>query len=203
VHSLERLVIMKNFADSQCAHLRFLSVSEGVIVYLSYGMANKAMGNLLLISLALFFSLTLSSYCRLSNFSECSIYSLTGSRFLAKAARFALQAAFNVIVCNILLLGSIIPSEGLATAGGLLSAAVMATFNSQASQYVAVSLARAGIGEGTYNVAIAVFVNGLFSALALSGVPVISDLYWSLSVIVMVIFAIASVLKNTVLKLHV
>jgi nicotinic acid mononucleotide adenylyltransferase len=92
---------------------------------------------------------------------------VTGGRL----GRFIPQYAFNLAVFWIMNWGGALNRDGLASVGGVASAALVTTLASQGAQYVGLYLFQRGIGDANRNVLIGVSINLVLAALGTAGVP--------------------------------
>jgi len=143
----------------------------GLLSYLSYAYAHGSWANPALISVSVFVGVFLPSYAKLSNRAELWANNRFGFVTCGRLGRFIPQYAFNLAVFWIMEWGGALNRDGIASVGGVVSAALITTLASQGAQYVGLYLFQRGIGDANRNVLIAVSVNLVLAALGTAGVP--------------------------------
>lgn len=151
-----------------------LAMLSGCCMYLSYAIAHSGWGNPYLIGVCCFIAAFVPKYSILSN----KIEERTNLRFavvtLGRISRFAMQAAMNLAIWSLFVIGGVTPSEGLNDLGGIVGVALLTTLASVGAQFVAQFLFNRGYGDLNRNVMIAICLNIIFTALATIGAPVLS-----------------------------
>ena len=143
----------------------------GLLSYLSYAYAHGSWANPALIGVSVFVGVFLPSYAKLSNKAELWANNRFGFVTCGRLGRFIPQYAFNLAVFWIMEWGGALNRDGIASVGGVGSAALITTLASQGAQYVGLYLFQRGIGDANRNVLIAVSVNLVLAALGTAGVP--------------------------------
>lgn len=143
----------------------------GLLSYFSYAYAHTSWTNPALIGVSVFVGLFLPSYAKLSNKAELWANNQFGFVTCGRLGRFFPQYAFNLAVFWIMQLGGALKLEGLASVGGMGSAALVTTLASQGSQYLGLYLVQRGIGDANRNVLIGVSINLVLAAFGTAGVP--------------------------------
>ena len=143
----------------------------GLLSYLSYAYAHGSWANPALISVSVFVGVFLPSYAKLSNKAELWANNRFGFVTCGRLGRFIPQYAFNLAVFWIMEWGGALNRDGIASVGGVVSAALITTLASQGAQYVGLYLFQRGIGDANRNVLIAVSANLVLAALGTAGIP--------------------------------
>ena len=143
----------------------------GLLSYLSYAYAHGSWANPALIGVSVFVGVFLPSYAKLSNKAELWANNRFGFVTCGRLGRFIPQYAFNLAVFWIMEWGGALNRDGIASVGGVASAALITTLASQGAQYVGLYLFQRGIGDANRNVLIGVSVNLVLAALGTAGVP--------------------------------
>ncbi|MDI1285231.1 MAG: hypothetical protein PSV46_12640 [Reyranella sp.] len=143
----------------------------GLLSYFSYAYAHTSWTNPALIGVSVFVGLFLPSYAKLSNKAELWANNQFGFVTCGRLGRFFPQYAFNLAVFWIMQWGGALKLEGLASVGGMGSAALVTTLASQGSQYLGLYLVQRGIGDANRNVLIGVSINLVLAAFGTAGVP--------------------------------
>jgi nicotinic acid mononucleotide adenylyltransferase len=143
----------------------------GLLSYLSYAFAHGSWANPALIGVSLFAGGFLPSYAKLSNKAELWANNRFGFVTGGRLGRFIPQYVFNLAVFWIMNLGGALNRDGLASVGGVASAALVTTLASQGAQYVGLYLFQRGIGDANRNVLIGVSINLVLAALGTAGIP--------------------------------
>ena len=121
--------------------------------------------------MSVFVGVFLPSYAKLSNKAELWANNRFGFVTCGRLGRFIPQYAFNLAVFWIMEWGGALNRDGIASVGGVGSAALITTLASQGAQYVGLYLFQRGIGDANRNVLIGVSVNLVLAALGTAGVP--------------------------------
>lgn len=154
-----------------------LAALSGACMYLAYALAHGAWLNPYLIGVCCFIAAFLPRYSILSN----KIEERANLRFaivtLGRAARFAMQAAMNLVIWSLFAYGGVTPAAGLSDVGGVLGVAVLTTLASVGAQFVAQFLFNRGVGDLNRNVMAALCLNIVFTALATIGVPALATIF--------------------------
>jgi hypothetical protein len=143
----------------------------GLLSYLSYAYAHGSWANPALIGVSVFVGVFLPSYAKLSNKAELWANNRFGFVTCGRLGRFIPQYAFNLAVFWIMEWGGALNRDGIASVGGVVSAALITTLASQGAQYVGLYLFQRGIGDANRNVLIGVSVNLVLAALGTAGIP--------------------------------
>jgi hypothetical protein len=143
----------------------------GLLSYLSYAYAHGSWANPALIGVSVFVGVFVPSYAKLSNKAELWANNRFGFVTCGRLGRFIPQYAFNLAVFWIMEWGGALNRDGIASVGGVASAAFITTLASQGAQYVGLYLFQRGIGDANRNVLIAVSINLVLAALGTAGVP--------------------------------
>src|SRR5271154_2133076 len=143
----------------------------GLLSYLSYAFAHGSWANPALIGVSLFVGVFLPSYAKLSNKAELWANNRFGFVTGGRLGRFIPQYAFNLAVFWIMNWGGALNRDGLASVGGVASAALITTLASQGAQYLGLFLFQRGIGDANRNVLIGVSINLVLAAFGTAGVP--------------------------------
>ena len=143
----------------------------GLLSYLSYAYAHGSWANPALIGVSVFVGVFLPSYAKLSNKAELWANNRFGFVTCGRLGRFIPQYAFNLAVFWIMEWGGALNRDGIASVGGIVSAALITTLASQGAQYVGLYLFQRGIGDANRNVLIGVSINLVLAALGTAGVP--------------------------------
>jgi hypothetical protein len=143
----------------------------GLLSYLSYAYAHGSWANPALIGVSVFVGVFLPSYAKLSNKAELWANNRFGFVTGGRLGRFIPQYAFNLAVFWIMEWGGALNRDGIASVGGVVSAALITTLASQGAQYVGLYLFQRGIGDANRNVLIGVSVNLVLAALGTAGIP--------------------------------
>ena len=141
----------------------------GLLSYLSYAFAHGSWANPALIGVSIFVGVFLPSYAKLSNKAELWANNRFGFVTGGRLGRFIPQYAFNLAVFWIMNWGGALNRDGLASVGGVASAALVTTLASQGAQYVGLYLFQRGIGDANRNVLIGVSINLMLAALGTAG----------------------------------
>ena len=121
--------------------------------------------------MSVFVGVFLPSYAKLSNKAELWANNRFGFVTCGRLGRFIPQYAFNLAVFWIMEWGGALNRDGIASVGGVVSAALITTLASQGAQYVGLYLFQRGIGDANRNVLIGVSVNLVLAALGTAGIP--------------------------------
>jgi hypothetical protein len=143
----------------------------GLLSYLSYAYAHGSWANPALIGVSVLVGAFLPSYAKLSNKAELWANDRFGFVTCGRLGRFIPQYAFNLAVFWVMEWGGALNRDGIASVGGVVSAALITTLASQGAQYVGLYLFQRGIGDANRNVLIAVSVNLVLAAVGTAGVP--------------------------------
>ena len=143
----------------------------GLVSYLSYAFAHGSWANPALIGVSVFVGVFLPSYAKLSNKAELWANNRFGFVTGGRLGRFIPQYAFNLAVFWIMDWGGALNRDGLASVGGVASAALVTTLASQGAQYVGLYLFQRGIGDANRNVLVGVSINLVLAALGTAGIP--------------------------------
>ncbi len=143
----------------------------GLLSYLSYAYAHTSWANPALIGVSVFVGLFLPSYAKLSNKAELWANNRFGFVTGGRLGRFIPQYVFNLAVFWIMQWGGALNVVGLASVGGVASAALVTTLASQGTQYLGLFLVQRGIGDANRNVLIGVSINLVLAALGTAGIP--------------------------------
>ena len=130
----------------------------GLLTYLSYAYAHGSWANPTLIGVSVFVGVFLPSYAKLSNKSELWANNRFGFVTGGRLGRFIPQYAFNLAVFWIMSWGGALNRDGIASVGGIASAALVTTLASQGTQYLGLYLFARGVGDTNRNVQIGVVV---------------------------------------------
>lgn len=143
----------------------------GLLSYLSYAYAHTSWANPALIGVSVFVGLFLPSYAKLSNKAELWANNRFGFVTGGRLGRFFPQYLFNLAVFWIMQWGGALNLAGLASVGGIASAALITTLASQGTQYLGLYLVQRGVGDANRNVLIGVSINLVLAALGTAGIP--------------------------------
>jgi len=143
----------------------------GLLSYLSYAYAHTSWANPALIGVSVFVGLFLPSYAKLSNKAELWANNRFGFVTGGRLGRFIPQYVFNLAVFWIMQWGGALNVVGLASVGGVASAALVTTLASQGTQYLGLYLVQRGVGDANRNVLIGVSINLVLAALGTAGIP--------------------------------
>lgn len=143
----------------------------GLLSYLSYAYAHTSWANPALIGVSVFVGLFLPSYAKLSNKAELWANNRFGFVTGGRLGRFIPQYVFNLAVFWIMQWGGALNLAGLASVGGIASAALITTLASQGTQYLGLYLVQRGVGDANRNVLIGVSINLVLAALGTAGIP--------------------------------
>jgi nicotinic acid mononucleotide adenylyltransferase len=143
----------------------------GLLTYVSYAYAHGSWANAALIAVSLFVAVLAPSYAKLSNKAELWAYDRFGFVTAGRLGRFIPQFVFNLAAFWILLWGGALYLEGIASVGGIGSAALVTTLASQGLQYLGLYLAQRGIGDPNRNVLVALSLTVALTGLGTAGLP--------------------------------
>ena len=143
----------------------------GVLSYLSYAYAHGSWANPTLIGVSVFVGGFLPSYAKLSNRAELWANNRFGFVTCGRLGRFIPQYAFNLAVFWIMEWGGALNRDGIASVGGVASAALVTSLASQGVQYLGIYLFQRGVGDMNRNVLVGLSANVVLTALGTAGLP--------------------------------
>lgn len=143
----------------------------GLLTYLSYAYAHGSWTNAALIGVSVFIGVFLPSYAKLSNKAELWANNRFGFVTGGRLGRFIPQYVFNLAVFWIMAWGGALNRDGIASVGGIASAALITSLASQGIQYLALYLFARGVGDANRNVQIGVSLVIVLTALGTAGLP--------------------------------
>src|SRR5262245_35539345 len=127
--------------------------------------------------MSVFTGVFLPTYAKLSNKAELWANNQFGFVTAGRLGRFIPQYAFNLVMFWIMQWGGALNREGIASVGGVASAALVVTLASQGAQYLALYLVQRGIGDANRNVLIGLLINLMLAALGTAGVPIAREAF--------------------------
>lgn len=151
-----------------------LAILSGGCMYLAYAAAHGAWTNPYLVGVCGFIAIFLPKYSILSNKIEERINFKFAVVTFGRAARFVAQAAMNLAIWLLFVVGGVTPAEGLNGLGGVAGIALLTTLASVGAQFVAQFLFNRGVGDLNRNVMVALCLNIIFTALATLGIPALA-----------------------------
>jgi hypothetical protein len=166
-----------------CSRSNRFAALIALFAFVSYGAGHKAWLSPGLWAAAIFVALALPTYSRFSNRLDERFCHLTAWVTAGRAARFALQFAFNLVMLGGMALGGALDGDKLAVVGGVVTLAALTTAASQGAQYVGLLLARHGVGEPMTNVQVGLSANIVATALASIGLVAVADAYTALALV--------------------
>ena len=143
----------------------------GLLTYLSYAYAHGSWANPTLVGVSVFIGVFLPSYAKLSNKSELWANNRFGFVTGGRLGRFIPQYAFNLAVFWIMSWGGALSRDGIASVGGIASAALVTSLASQGIQYLGLYLFARGVGDMNRNVQVGVSFVIVLTALGTAGLP--------------------------------
>lgn len=143
----------------------------GLLSYLSYAYAHGSWANPTLIGMSVFVGVFLPSYAKLSNKAELWANNRFGFVTGGRLGRFIPQYGFNLAVFWIMQLGGALNRDGIASVGGVATAALVTSLASQGVQYLGIYLFQRGVGDMNRNVLIGLSANVILTALGTAGLP--------------------------------
>jgi nicotinic acid mononucleotide adenylyltransferase len=149
----------------------------GLLTYLSYAYAHGSWANPTLIGVSVFIGVFLPSYAKLSNKSELWANNRFGFVTGGRLGRFIPQYAFNLAVFWIMAWGGALNRDGIASVGGIASAALVTSLASQGIQYLGVYLFARGVGDMNRNVQVGVSFVIVLTALGTAGLPLAREAF--------------------------
>jgi nicotinic acid mononucleotide adenylyltransferase len=144
---------------------------------LSYAYAHTSWTNPALIGVSVFIGVFLPSYAKLSNKAELWANNWLGFVTAGRLGRFIPQFALNVAIFWIMWSGGALNREGIASVGGIASAALVTSLASQGIQYLAAYLFARGVGDMNRNVQIGVSFVIVLTALGTAGLPIAREAF--------------------------
>lgn len=154
----------------------------GALMYVSYAAAFGAWANPALIAVTALIGIALPSYSRVSNRIEQRVNYALVLVTAGRLARFFAQFAFNLIALTVIQLSGVFGPDNLEGLGGLVGVAALTTAASQGAQYVAIMLFNRNVGDLNRNVLIALSLNIVVTAAAITGVPFIQGAFVALGI---------------------
>jgi len=154
-----------------------LAAAVGAITFVSYALAHTGSGNATLVGVALLIGVFLPSYARLSNQVEVWTNNRFGFVTAGRRGRFIPQYVFNLVVFGVMWWGGALDQTGVASVGGVGTAALVTSLASQGAQYVGAFLFQRGVGDMNRNVLVGLSVNTVLTALGTAGVPFARELF--------------------------
>jgi len=143
----------------------------GLLTYLSYAYAHGSWTNAALVGVSVFIGIFVPSYAKLSNKAEIWANNRFGFVTAGRLGRFIPQYAFNLAVFWIMTLGGALNRDGIASVGGVASAALITSLASQGIQYLSLYLFARGVGDANRNVQVGVSFVIVLTALGTAGLP--------------------------------
>jgi Cytidylyltransferase-like len=155
----------------------------GLLTYLSYAYAHNSWANPALIGVSVFFGVCIPSYAKLSNKAELWANNRFGFVTAGRLGRFVPQLALNLAIFWIMWWGGALNREGMASVGGIASAALLTSLASQGIQYLGIYLFSRGIGDANRNVQAGVSFVIVITALGTAGLPFARETFLVLGII--------------------
>jgi hypothetical protein len=175
IGSERKTTALSVFADRFGRYVRSpstrMAAFVGLLTYLSYAYAHGSWANPTLIGVSVFIGVFLPSYAKLSNKSELWANNRFGFVTGGRLGRFIPQYAFNLAVFWIMSWGGALSRDGMASVGGIASAALVTSLASQGIQYLGVYLFARGVGDMNRNVQVGVSFVIVLTALGTAGMP--------------------------------
>lgn len=187
---------MNKFLSYMKSFYTRLAIILGCAMYVTYALASNMWSSPYLITVAVFVSVFLPYYTKISEWFERYGVLHTGKMFFGKFIRFVWQFGFNMFILFMLLKGGIIKSEDLDIIGGLFGAVALTTFSSQGMQYLAISLANRDHGNHYKNVTFALGSNVIISALASMGIVWVQYIFIVMGVVLGLIGSFYSLITD-------
>lgn len=163
------------FADKARRYVRSpstrMAAFVGLLTYLSYAYAHNSWTNPALIGVSVFIGVCLPSYAKLSNKAELWANNRFGFVTAGRLGRFTPQFVLNLAIFGIMSWGGALSREGIASVGGVASAALITSLASQGIQYLAAYMFSRGVGDMNRNVQVGVSFVIVLTALGTAGLP--------------------------------
>ncbi|MDP1962397.1 MAG: hypothetical protein Q8K93_09370 [Reyranella sp.] len=154
-----------------------LAAFAALLSYLSYAYAHGSWANPALISVSVFIGVFMPSYAKLSNKADLWAGNRFGFVTAGRLGRFIPQYLFNLAVFGVLLWGGALNRDGVASVGGVASAALVTTLASQGLQYLGMYLVSRGIGDANRNVLVGLSINIILTSFGTAGLPIAREAF--------------------------
>ena len=154
-----------------------MAAFAALLSYLSYAYAHGSWANPALIGVSVFVGVFMPSYAKLSNKSDLWANNQFGFVTAGRLGRFIPQYVFNLAVFGVLLWGGALNRDGVASVGGVASAALVTTLASQGLQYLGMYLVSRGIGDANRNVLVGLSINIILTSFGTAGLPIAREAF--------------------------
>jgi nicotinic acid mononucleotide adenylyltransferase len=184
IRSDSKTTTLSSFADKFGRYMRSpstrMAAFVGLLTYSSYAYAHGSWTNAALIGVSVFIGVFLPSYAKLSNKAELWANNRFGFVTGGRLGRFIPQYAFNLAAFWIMAWGEALNRDGIASVGGIASAALITSLASQGVQYLALYLFARGVGDQNRNVQIGLSFVIVLTALGTAGLPFAREAFLTL-----------------------